>query len=481
MRWASARRAAAGAAAALLAGAAVQANNLQITNTVVTAPTTPGGAAKVTFDISWENSWRATNVTDDAYWHDAAWVFFKVTSTGVDTWKHVKLSGSGTNPAGFSRGSAGANIELIVPADGVGLFIRRSVDNLGHGSLSSTGVEVLWDPADSGISPSSQVRVRAMGIEMVYVAQGSFWAGDGFSNGSFTPTQIITADPTAVGGRPTGETAPAATWPNGYNAFYLMKYICTQQQYLDFVSCLTQAQAIRHGAPTWTIAGGYFSRSGTWPSFTCAHPNRPLCQVHWIHTAAYLDWAGLRPYTELEYEKACRGPEAYVAGEYAWGTTSYTDVTTLSGTAGSGTETPTLVNANVSLVSVFPRVGIFATASSGREKAGAGYWGNLDLSGGVYERTIGLHHANGRAFTGLHGDGELTAYGYANVADGISWYTYDYTQVAGAYGPLGIRHKGAGGASGSAIRARTSDRAYVSGSYAMSIVDGGIRGARTAP
>ena len=35
---------------------------------------------------------------------------------------------------------------------------------------------------------------------------------------------------------------------------------------------------------------------------------------------AFADWAGLRSMTELEYEKACRGPLEPVAGEYAFGT-----------------------------------------------------------------------------------------------------------------------------------------------------------------
>jgi hypothetical protein len=42
---------------------------------------------------------------------------------------------------------------------------------------------------------------------------------------------------------------------------------------------------------------------------------------------AYLDWSGLRPMTELEFEKLCRG--AYIppiAGEYAWGSDTYNTI-----------------------------------------------------------------------------------------------------------------------------------------------------------
>src|SRR5208283_4202281 len=48
---------------------------------------------------------------------------------------------------------------------------------------------------------------------------------------------------------------------------------------------------------------------------------------YWLDAAAYAAWAGLRPYTELEYEKAARGPITPVNGEYAWGSTGITNAT----------------------------------------------------------------------------------------------------------------------------------------------------------
>ena len=63
---------------------------------------------------------------------------------------------------------------------------------------------------------------------------------------------------------------------------------------------------------------------------------------------AYLDWAALRPMTELEYEKIARGSaEAIVPGEYAWGSTSITTETEIDGAPEDGTETVANVNANV--------------------------------------------------------------------------------------------------------------------------------------
>lgn len=97
----------------------------------------------------------------------------------------------------------------------------------------------------------------------------------------------------------------------------------------------------------------------------------------WFDACSYLDWAGLRPMTELEYEKACRGNQTPVAGEFAWGSTSYTLLTGVT-SSGSSSEVPTPTNSNLSIAALDPsntnvpvlynpiRVGAFATSSSTR-------------------------------------------------------------------------------------------------------------------
>ncbi len=45
--------------------------------------------------------------------------------------------------------------------------------------------------------------------------------------------------------------------------------------------------------------------------------------LSWMDLCAYADWAGLRPMTELELEKACRGGGvSATAGDYPWGSTA---------------------------------------------------------------------------------------------------------------------------------------------------------------
>ena len=86
------------------------------------------------------------------------------------------------------------------------------------------------------------------------------------------------------------------------------------------------------------------------------------------------------------------------------------------------------------------RAGIYATSSSTREWAGASFWGILDLSGSLWEYALTLGNVTGRAFTGLHGDGKLTADGYADVA----FWPSSATAVPSAMAPMPLAWTTAG-------------------------------------
>jgi formylglycine-generating enzyme required for sulfatase activity len=163
--------------------------------------------------------------------------------------------------------------------------------------------------------------------------------------------------------------------------------------------------------------------------------------------------------TELEFEKACRGPLAAVSGEYAWGTaTVASSAYTLSdaGASNEGIATNYSTTAGNAMYTTTKgtiggpvRVGIFAAngSNSGRLSAGASYWGIMELSGNLWERPVTIGNAEGRAFTGMHGDGLLTING---AADAATWPGED---AVGA----GMR----GGPWVSTIRAmQVSDRNY---------------------
>jgi hypothetical protein len=131
---------------------------------------------------------------------------------------------------------------------------------------------------------------------------------------------------------------------------------------------------------------------------------------------AYLDWAALRPMTEFEYEKACRGTVAPVLNEFAWGTTDALSV-------GGNIINKYSPNEKLTIAVLGPinnsgflwRVGIAATSASDRIYAGATYYGILDMTSNAFERCIGGWGYNYANFTTANGDGLLDVNGFANV------------------------------------------------------------------
>ena len=217
--------------------------------------------ATVTFDVAWADSWRhEVN-------HDAVWVFFKVRAEGATGWQHVRLVADKVlNPTGYSQAS-GTPLDFIVPrgSDGLtGMFLRRA--ELGQGTVRATKVTAVWDfTANKNITRDVKVNVRAFGIYMVYVPEGPFNLGSGGAeiNSFFTYTDGVHNDTpyrvTGPGAIPTGRqkgklwsgkgAAPEdrgeipAAFPNGYSAFYCMRYDVSAGQYAGFLDTVNSEQA----------------------------------------------------------------------------------------------------------------------------------------------------------------------------------------------------------------------------------------------
>jgi hypothetical protein len=355
-RFASVRAIALGLAlgsGAAFAGAPDQPSTLRVGNVAV-APRDDKSAI-VTFNISWENSWRHEGN------HDAAWVFFKARPEGAAEWQHVRLAADKVmNPPGYSAGS-GTPLDLIVPdgEDGfTGLFVRRA--EYGVGQVLATGVTVVVEwrgriqqstPNTQGATPNKlNAEIRAFGIDMVFIPEGPFILGGGTSPFHFhrytnETEQTLPYLVTGPGAIPTGRQ-PGKLWaqrsaqpedkgeipaafPNGYAAIYCMKKCITGTQYAGFLNTLPPAQAESFSS--------LVSRSGTGSNLTYVSTldsggNINQCNLSWADGVAFAAWASLRPMTELEYEKISRGP--IMPG---WDTgddldhPSYWDVTTMNG------------------------------------------------------------------------------------------------------------------------------------------------------
>jgi formylglycine-generating enzyme required for sulfatase activity len=201
--------------------------------------------------------------------------------------------------------------------------------------------------------------------------------------------------------------------------------------------------------------------------------------LSWMDQAAYAAWAGLRPFTELEYEKMSRGTANAVANEYVWGTTNITQVTGISNSgaaneiasnAGNGL----CVYGNHGSVQGPLRTGFAAWGSTNRQTAGASFYGVMELSGNLWERPVSVGNATGRDFTGTHGSGLLSTNGFATNSDWPGYVTAEVTAATGS----GFR---GGFWLSTAVNARVSDRRNAANVDGYRNINIGARCARTSP
>jgi formylglycine-generating enzyme required for sulfatase activity len=392
----------------VLIGGKLQANNVQISNVSLSGNI-------LSFGLSWDNSWRT--MTTAPYNYDAVWIFVKYRDCATLQWAHADIDSA----------SAASPLFADTTADRKGVMVYRASN--GTGNITNINVSVRM----TGL-PSGNFDFSVFGVEMVYIPTDSFYLGDGSSTNTFR-TGAVAANPyfvnseNAITVANSGSDLYAAAaivvgtlppaYPKGYASFYLMKYEISQEQYADFLNTLTSTQAAAR-YPITTV--NRYTLTGAWPTISATAGNRAMSFLSWDDYLTYLDWAALRPFTELEFEKACRGDAIYVPDEYAWGTSLVVDANT---PLNDGTATESVSNpippgygiANYGNTSILGplRNGFAGTASTSRFQIGAGYYGNTELSGNIYEYVVTAGNVTGRAFVRTFGDGSITPTGIWNV------------------------------------------------------------------
>jgi len=469
----------------------VSANNIQVSNISYNS-----GAGTVTFDISWENSWRVNTIPNN--W-DAAWVFVKRRNCADQFWKQQYISSTGH--------VAASPLQVRTVPDSVGVFIQRSAN--GSGNISATTVTLKL-----GVVPTPVIEwdFKVFAVEMTYVPQGAFYLGSSGANyyefregGTGIPGNpyLVTSEnaitfANTVGnlwdaGTSTSNYAPTgnsvqANFPKGFRAFYAMKYEVTQGQYTDFLNSLPQDMA----QGRQELAGGASRNNctGAWPNYTCETPNRAMSYMSWADLCGYLDWSGLAPMSEMEFEKLCRGVSVPVANEYAWGTNTATRAFTLTNDGTSQEEATDIIGVGTGILncngnSGAPagpfRVGFAAKNATSRREAGAGYYGNMELSGNVFEYCTSIYGAATSTFKwDAHGDGNLA------LGTGNSNVTGWFNQAIDVDGALGSAATIKGGGwpnrvgifNGEDQSLRVSDRLYSGNVYGNAASSYGGRGVR---
>lgn|GEM_PF-2128241 len=353
-----------------------------------------------------------------------------------------------------------------------GLFICRKKPGTGDINIPRVSLEWNFKEGDLNLDyevtlddiRKGRIEVSAQAIEMVYVPVGPFYLGDRTSAYSFVSDAmdqayyVATDDEQTVysmGAIASGTdwekswTVPA-TYPMGYTGFYMMKYEVSQEQYVNFLNRLTlRDQKIRIG-DDWDHLkpGDYvfgqkkaepYYRNGiilvekytaldtpavfgynlnglnprNYPDDGKSIPCNYLTPEDMI---AYLDWAGLRPHSEAEYEKGCRqrNPGKFYADRsYAWGTPEIAPLNWDLDVVNQNREDEQVANGKnsngASSGVKYPapvRCGAFATGTPDQFMSGASKWGLMEMTGNVAE--IYYNADEGKDFReDVFGDGNI--------------------------------------------------------------------------
>lgn len=469
------------------------------------------------------NTITATNPsgTNNGY-YDRVWIFVKYwkvggVTTGWDintAWGHATLNSGGSVGAYTAYDGTSGGVGIV--SGGKGAFVKALRDQTVRWNI---GTDI------GAINTGDTYKVRVYAIEMVYIPTGPFWLGGYPDTYRYVKKISFPVDYNAVkinserNGEAnllvdfiwpngTGTKTVAPSYPKGYNGFYIMKYELSQKQYVDFLNTLTRDQQVAHvrnfaaGTIALVSIGSTVAqrdRNGIIASVAPAtNPatfgcdlddddaineandgqNIPCGWLEWRDICAYADWAALRPMTEFEYEKACKGgsPTDNTSNPtYAWGSEEpvNADYSIDTGTSGFANERVTSASYSTSRGNVIysPTAGIIlgpircgafaggtsALANPNRFESGASYYGVMEMTGNLGEFMIGAAAAaTYTTFNGANGDGILSTSGYA---DHSTWEGYNNTYND-------VRNDGGGSRGGSygttnAVYMRVPNRRYI--------------------
>ena len=447
--------------------------------------------------IKWENSWffekelktasenQSSTQKNNFLFRDGVWCFLKI-RTNDYKWKHIYLS---ENEVFINQNTSQiSDTELETVDDKGGFFLSSIIKNEKNG-ISQTFISIKLP--DEIKNQFGVYDIALYAIEMVWIEEGSFFIGDGVhsQNGFRKATQIndstdlkpflihsenrilVGTNESNLYGNNEKEEFPKSTiptaFPKGYKGFWIMKYEINQSQYTNFLNTLTFKQQLNRTtnspeSEAGTPALASFSTRLLRNSIFIRRKGIENIDIPAIYevkigkyracnflnaedVAAFLDWAALRPVTELEFEKAARGITNPIKGEFAWGTPYIIDANTVQNDA---TENETVIEtANVIdsaglapynsgiefnqlngvLRNGFGAKGVdFSTSDFElRLQAGASFWGVLELSGNVWEYCVKTNNSHSLNFKRDQlGDGFLDENGNSDflsfdVSDGF--------------------------------------------------------------
>lgn len=430
--------------------------------------------------FSWDNSWRIT--AGDNEFKDGLLLFIKYKDNLDPNWRRAciiqGIGGAFNGGGGLKYTYSQDYLPLTYAQAHYHVIVSRDTTNIGTGSVNGTANFTLYIPG--AVNPSFKV----FALEMVNVPEGAFYVGDGKAGsttlhaaGSNDPYMVLSADSIPLGSSPgnlddgLGNGVIPVRFPKAYNSFWMMKYELSQELYVAYLNCLTRTQQDAAIHPSVNLAVGttvvpktYVMNFGTVPAYNqgirCAGTIPVSGEVTFycdlngdnvgsgvddaqnnavrVNTPGavlqFLDWAGMRPMSGFEFEKACRGTATPVLNEYAWGSTeAFTPTTT---TTGNAAENYTPVGNGPLVTTTAVRNGTFATATSTRRQSGGSYYGIMELSNSLPEMTVGYGTTVATSgYTSNLGDGNIanglpatfpasvTVQTFTSPENRVSWYS----------------------------------------------------------
>jgi formylglycine-generating enzyme required for sulfatase activity len=418
----------------------IKASDVQITNAVFQDKNfgKPDATITATLTVSWKNAWRNKKN------YDTVWLFFKLKKENETRSQRHGILKKDSFRLIHNYLNNNVNPAFWMPEDAVGVMIFP--DKEFRGDVSWRIQADLDVPKIKNLANEGLTYTYAHAVEMVFIPQGAFYAGDPSNKNSAAFYEYgtnnhfrVTSENAITVGTQNGnlfydnQNQPdykgdakgviPAEFPKGFEAFYLMKYELTQGLYTDFLNSISAywtTNRANFGGKFYTKQRGSIYLEDSVYKTTSRH--RPASFLSFEDSAAWTDWAGLRPMTELEFEKASRGTNKPVAKDFPWGTDS-----------------------NAKLSRYFNDNGDFVWQTPLDEKDlndnnlelfGASFYWVMDLNKGLWERCVTVGNERGRQFKGSHGDGVLLD-GYFGVASNEDW-------ANGVDGKGGISYRGGG-------------------------------------
>lgn len=388
--------------------------------------------AKARVILTWDNAWFNERN------HDAIWVTFRFVNTKGGS-RPIKVQ-----PGGHTIINNPSNIAGTIRSSREGMGVLIEPTKPYRGTIFWT-VDIMLDMQSAKGLRLDENSLMAFGTEMVFIPEGSFSVGDpspvALNNGSIYKSDgqgepaghfsiSMESQTIQIGkekdnlfykvqnpeyqGDSKGVIPPA--YPKGVQAFYIMKYELRQGEYASFLTSLDTVQIKNRRID---LSPNYYSNRGSIQhksgKFQADAPDRPCNYILWDDAMAFADWSGMRPMTELEYEKACRGTTKPVNGQYPWVSTSKDKL--------MRQVTP---DDNLTMLNNWDESKL---ENDRLEIFGASYYWVMDLAGSLWDRCVTIGDEKGRAFTGTHGDGVLDSQGRANIDEwpsGIETSGYGY-------------------------------------------------------